>query len=232
MINDYIAVEGIRYEVRRNARRKRVAIGLDGDNRFFIAAPVYTARGELERILRENSASFVDKIAKKRPHSLAVEHKYEDGELFYFRGEQYPLRVKSGIAGGLRFDGGEFLTGLFADSEIVRHNFEAWYAHRLRELIQAEFPAWCKRIGVGPKKVELKNVRTLWGSCSSSQSITFSIRLALVPPPLMEYVMIHELCHLLEMNHSAKFWTHVGRFCGGYEQRRAELKRDGGKYRW
>ena len=78
----------------------------------------------------------------------------------------------------------------------------------------------------------MKNVKTLWGSCSSSQSITFSVRLALVPPALMEYVMVHELCHMLEMNHSAKFWTLVGRFCGDYEARRAELKRDGGKYKW
>lgn len=233
MINDYIAVDGIKYELRRNARRKRVAIGVDGDNNFFIAAPVYTTRKELERILRENAASFIDKVAKTRSCLPAAERKYEEGGLFYFRGRQYPLRIDRGLAAGsLSFEAGEFLSAPFDDDEAIRRRFELWYFHRLRELIQAEFPAWCKRIGVGPKRVALKNVKTLWGSCSSSQSITFSVRLALVPPALMEYVMVHELCHMLEMNHSAKFWTLVGRFCGDYEARRAELKRDGGKYKW
>ncbi len=232
MTNDYIDVEGIRYEVRKNARRKRVAIGLDGGNNFFIAAPADTPREELALILRENSASFVKKIAKKRPSSLAEEHRYEDGELFYLRGARYPLRIEPGLAAGsLSFTGKEFTAGP-ESGEAMRRRFELWYARRLREMLQEEFPAWCKRIGAGPAKVELKNVRTLWGSCSSSRSITFSIRLALLPPLLMEYIMIHELCHLLEMNHSAKFWAHVGRFCGDYEKRRAELKREGSKYRW
>ena len=87
-------------------------------------------------------------------------------------------------------------------------------------------------IGVAPRRVSLKNAKTLWGSCSSSGGVTFNIRLALVPPPLVEYVMIHELCHMAEMNHSPKFWARVAQYCPDYAARRKELKTEGGKYRW
>lgn len=228
---EYITVDGIRYEIRRNARRKNVALGAK-DGSFFIAAPLRASRESLAAIIEENGEALRRKLMSRQA-ARTQEHCYEEGELFYYRGEQYPLRFvrREGVY-PLKLEDCAFISFEGLDAEEIRHNFEVWYRLRLREIIQREFPAWCKRIGAAPRRVSLKNAKTLWGSCSSSGGVTFNIRLALVPPPLAEYVMIHELCHMAEMNHSPKFWAQVAKYCPDYAARRKELKTYGGKYRW
>lgn len=230
---EYITVDKISYEVRRNARRKRIAIGVDGEGQFFIASPQQTPRSELEALLRENGEDFRRRVMRGRaPESFAA-HSYLEGEKFYFQGEQYPLRfAPPGKGPALSFEGGEFICAGEAEKEEIANRFELWYRCWLSGAMRKELPPLCKKIGVGPLRVSLKNVRTLWGSCSSLNNITFSIRLALVPPPLREYVMIHELCHMIEMNHSDRFWNEVAKYCPDYAERRKELKRDGSKYKW
>lgn len=230
-MTEYITVDGISYEIRRNARRKNIALGVDGGS-FFIAAPLRASREALAAAIKRSGEELRKKLMS-RPAAQALEHRYEEDELFYYRGEQYPLRFvrREGVY-PLKLEEGAFLSFEGLDAEEIRHNFEVWYRLRLREIIQREFPAWCKRIGAAPRRVSLKNAKTLWGSCSSSGGVTFNIRLALVPPPLAEYVMIHELCHMAEMNHSPKFWAQVAKYCPDYAERRKELKTDGGKYRW
>ena len=227
---EFITVDGIKYEIKRSARRKKVALGFE-NGAYIVYAPRGVSRGELSSIV----AQYGDELRRKLAQRAAPvpEHRYEEGELFYYRGELYPLRFvsRSGIY-PLRFDGASFLSfeGLARDE--ICHNFEVWYRLRLREIVQAEFPALCKKIGASPRRVSLKNAKTIWGSCSSSGGVTLNVRLALVPPPLAEYVMIHELCHMSEMNHSPKFWALVDRYCPDYAARRKELKSDGAKYRW
>ena len=230
-MTEYITVDGISYEIRRNARRKNIALGVEGGS-FFIAAPMRASREALA-VAIERSGEELRKKLMRRPAAQAQEHRYEEGELFYYRGEQYPLRFvrREGVY-PLKLEDGAFLSFDGLAAEEIRHNFEVWYRLRLREIIQREFPAWCKRIGAAPRRVSLKNAKTLWGSCSSSGGVTFNIRLALVPPQLAEYVMIHELCHMSEMNHSPKFWEHVAKYCPDYAARRKKLKTDGAKYRW
>ncbi|WP_279007975.1 M48 family metallopeptidase [Synergistes jonesii] len=226
MGTDYIAVNGIRFEIRRNARRKNIAVGVD-DGVYFAAAPQRVSRKELESLLLRNFDETIEALKEKLAAQRGGGHKYRAGELFYCRGELYPLEISDGP---LRFDGSAFISAPFGDADAARSAFEFFYARKTRSIVQEEFPAWCKRIGAGPKRVNIKNVRTLWGSCSASGSITFSLRLALVAPPLMEYVMIHELCHFFEMNHSKDFWLRVARWCPDYAERRAELRRSG--YTW
>lgn len=230
-MTEYIIVDGIKYEIKRNARRKNIALGVK-DGSFFIAAPLGASLDALAAAAEQSCAELRGRLMKKRA-AQPQEHRYEEGELFYYRGEQYPLRFirRDGVY-PMKFENGSFLSFEGFVAEDIRHNFEVWYRLRLREIIQREFPAWCKRIGAAPRRVSLKNAKTLWGSCSSSGGVTFNIRLALVPPQLTEYVMIHELCHMLEMNHSPEFWTRVAKYCPDYAARRKELKTDGGKYRW
>ena len=230
-MREYIKVDGISYEIRRNARRKNTALGVENGS-FFIAAPLRTTREELAAAVGQSGEELRKKLMR-RPAAQAQGHRYEEGEPFYYRGEQYPLRFipRDGVY-PLKLEEGAFISFEGLTAEEIRHNFEVWYRLRLREIIQREFPAWCKKIGAAPRRVSLKNAKTLWGSCSSSGGVTFNIRLALVPPPLAEYVMIHELCHMAEMNHSPKFWARVAQYCPDYAARRKELKKEGGKYRW
>ncbi|MDR2769991.1 MAG: M48 family metallopeptidase [Rickettsiales bacterium] len=105
---------------------------------------------------------------------------------------------------------------------------------RVRDRIKREFAMRAKEIMRGmppdlrPKKLAVKDTRSRWGSCSAAGAISLSWRLAFAPPPVMRYVVVHECCHLAEMNHGAEFWNLVARFCPGHGAARAWLRRNGG----
>jgi hypothetical protein len=74
------------------------------------------------------------------------------------------------------------------------------------------------------KRVFIKNQKSCWGSCSLQRNLNFNYKLAFLPSHLADYVIVHELCHLAELNHSPRFWSLVARTCPEYKQRRKELK--------
>lgn len=85
-------------------------------------------------------------------------------------------------------------------------------------------------IGVDYKQLRIGDQKTRWGSCSSKATISYNWRLVLMPDEIMDYVVVHELCHLLEMNHSKEFWNQVSRIIPDYKTRRKWLKENGSRY--
>ena len=86
---------------------------------------------------------------------------------------------------------------------------------------------WAPRLGVTFGKVSVKDQKSLWGSCSRAGNLNFSWRLTLAPPAVLDYVVVHELAHRLEMNHSRRFWAHVERICPDYKVHRKWLRKNG-----
>jgi len=78
--------------------------------------------------------------------------------------------------------------------------------------------------GFAYKRVFIKNQKSCWGSCSERGNLNFNYKLAFLPPHIADYVIIHELCHLAELNHSPRFWSLVAQTCPEYKQRRKELR--------
>jgi len=93
-----------------------------------------------------------------------------------------------------------------------------------RALITARVGHWAAVLGVKYGRIAIKDHRTLWGSCSRKGNLNFNWRLAAAPPEALDYIVIHKLCHLREMNHSRAFWALVAAACPGYKQRRRWLR--------
>ncbi len=83
-------------------------------------------------------------------------------------------------------------------------------------------------VGVSYGRITIRNQRTRWGSCSGKGNLNFNCLLMLAPPEVLDYVVVHELCHRKEMNHSPRFWAEVARVLPDYQQRRRWLKEHGG----
>ena len=91
-------------------------------------------------------------------------------------------------------------------------------------IIRARVGHWGLAMNFEYGRVFIKDQRTLWGSCSGKRNLNFNRRLAAAPPEVLDYVVIHELCHLREMNHSKRFWALVAEACPDYAARRKWLK--------
>jgi predicted metal-dependent hydrolase len=109
-----------------------------------------------------------------------------------------------------------------AEVDLVR-----WYRREARRRIGA-VAAWeCGRLRLRPRSLAIRDQRTRWGSCSSRGALSFNWRLVVAPSPVLRYVVVHELCHLREANHSAAFWSLVADALPGFAGERAWLRRHG-----
>lgn len=98
-------------------------------------------------------------------------------------------------------------------------------AHAALEAYLSErLPLWRARMGCEPSRVVITDMKSRWGSCSSRGRVAFALNLAQVPKPLVDYVIVHELAHLHEMNHSSRFWSHVAAQLPDYPALRTELR--------
>ncbi len=100
-------------------------------------------------------------------------------------------------------------------------------ADRAMQIIPQRVTFFAPLIGVGYGRITIRNQRTRWGSCSSQGNLNFNCLLMLAPPEVADYVIVHELCHRKEMNHSARFWAEVERILPDYKECRKWLKENG-----
>lgn len=99
-----------------------------------------------------------------------------------------------------------------------------------KRVIPEKSARFAAAIGVSYGRITIRRERTVWGSCTARGNLNFNCLLAAVPPEILDYVIIHELCHRKEMNHSKKFWAIVASLCPEYKERRKWLKTEGEKY--
>jgi predicted metal-dependent hydrolase len=95
---------------------------------------------------------------------------------------------------------------------------------RARAVFQERVAHWSVRMGVAPNRIFIKEQRSLWGSCSTKGNLNFNARLLEAPPEVLDYVVVHELSHLKEMNHSRRFWAVVQSWCPRHKEHRRWLR--------
>ena len=107
------------------------------------------------------------------------------------------------------------------------------FANTVKALLPSRLEYFAKQLGVSYNRVTVRSQRSRWGSCckhkDGAYNLNFNCLLALVPPEILDYVVVHELCHRIEMNHSPKFWAQVERVCPNHRVHRKWLKDHGGE---
>lgn len=148
-----------------------------------------------------------------------------------YRGGHLHLRIVKGSANGRSSIGEDGQTLVLRrspdDPRPPGTILEGWYRERARQVLSDRVEHWVGQIGVRVRRIVVKDQKTLWGSCSHSGNLNFNWRLLMAPEGVLEYVVIHELCHLLEMNHSKRFWKLVSQWCPDHRVHRRWLREHG-----
>lgn len=219
-----LVIEGTPVDLvlRRSGRR---SFALQVDHRGArVAVPLRTPLGEVERFVRSHGRWLLDRLQAHAAASPIPALEVVDGATLPLFGRPLTLRLQAGRGSRWRAlaDGGEELVlpaaadPLRALLRALRARALAWYRGRVEE--------YCHRLGVPVPALRLSNARTRWGSCSSRSGIRLHWRLIHLPPALIDYVVAHEVAHLLEMNHSPRFWAVVERLYPDWRRARAALR--------
>lgn len=145
-----------------------------------------------------------------------------------YRGAELELRVAREsaceLSTVLETEGGLTIVRSENDGARPADLLREWYRRKAGEVFARRAAHWSAAMGVGYSRIRIRDQRTLWGSCSREGSLSFNWRLVMAPPEVLDYLVIHELAHLLEMNHSRRFWRHVSSWCPDYRGRRRWLR--------
>lgn len=216
-----IAGQAVDYHLRRSRRR---TIGLAIDHRGLrVGAPLLARLGDIETLIREHGQWVLDKLADWRerptPEKLAV----GEGTVIFSLGAALTVTVTPGSRQRWLFS--EPKLHLFVPPAVeARVVLEKALREKARRVFAERLALYAPRLGVPPPSLRLSAARTRWGSCSHHGGISLNWRLILMPLPVVDYVVTHELAHLREMNHSPRFWSVVEELCPDWKARRSELR--------
>ncbi len=215
------------YELRR-ARRKTLSITVHPDLRVSVAAPLRLSLAQVEAFILQRAPWVLKKIRQFELAPRPAPRQYLSGETHRYLGRQYRLRVLQGSPQGVRQDG-EFLWVQVRDkedSERVRRVLEAWYRVRAAEVYAERLDACWPRVvplGVPRPTVTIRAMRSRWGSARRPNKMTLNLKLVQAPLGLIDYVILHELCHFVEPNHSSRYYQVLERVLPDWRARRAAL---------
>ena len=117
-----------------------------------------------------------------------------------------------------------FVASPQSSNDEIKIIFNAWLRHLAKKYITARTRQFSIRYGFNVGKVIIRGQKTRWGSCSARRNLSFNYKLMKYREEVIDYVIIHEMCHLKEMNHSKKFWTLVENLCPDFKSLKKELK--------
>ncbi|MGC1817123.1 MAG: SprT family zinc-dependent metalloprotease [Casimicrobiaceae bacterium] len=216
--------QSIEYRLIR-ARRRSIGmeVHLEG---LTVRAPRWVSLRDIEAALTERARWIVRSLAEWRARRRDVmPRRWRTGEQIVFRGEELSLEV---------FPARRFSVAADLFSLTVRHP-EAHDQHRVAEgvqlwlkdqawaLVAARVAHYMNRVSADPPAVRLSDARSEWGSCNAKGEIRLNWRLVQLPPMLAEYVVAHEVAHIVELNHSARFWSVVESLLPGHAALRRQL---------
>lgn len=213
----------------RSPRRKTVDIVIKPDNTITVRAPERLSDRSIHEIVEQKSAWIREKMANNLQQNESVQPKsYRNGEEFLFLGKRYILEKVAGGSGVALVDG-TLCVGIPRDScecerSPVVTPLHSWYRGQALHLIAERILFWRKRMNVSPRDVKVKKLKSRWGSCSQKGNVNFNWLLVLAPMEIVDYVVVHELCHLLHPNHSPAFWELVESMVPDYRERRKWLR--------
>ena len=216
------------YKIVRSAKRRKLTISIERDRSVIVHAPLNTSVEKIQEVLQSKQHWIHQKISHSQkyqdlPHPPGKE--MVSGESALYLGRQYRIEIiKNGLE-EIQFDNRFSVPASLGDKG--SEAFRAWYINRANEKIVPRVKIHSRELGVDIAKIKIINSRFRWGSCTLKNNVNFNWRLIKAPMFVIDYVIVHELTHLLEANHTPRFWNIVKSKIAQVDQAKQWLKQNG-----
>lgn len=210
-------------------RRRTAAINVR-EGKVYVRVPLRFPEAAVREFLDIKSGWVIDKLTQQRQVQRANRRAFVTGERFTYLGDDCRLVVMPGESDDTALEDGQLrvtYTGNLPDQNDIRERLIQWYRKRAAEVLSARADLFTPAVGAAPVKITIRTCKSRWGSCSAAGRVMFNWKIIMAPQSVIDYLVVHELCHLLEPNHSARFWEQVGKVLPDYRVQRQWLWQNG-----
>ena len=231
-MNETLTLDKLVFEIRRSARRKTIGLTVDRGGELVLHAPDRVERAELERWARQKLLWVHRKLALKEELAPRMRPpEFVTGESIRYLGRLFRLVIIDRQEVPLRFDGRRFALRRDARAAAAEH-FRNWYIAAGSEWVRKRVSLLARRTTAAPASVEVRDLGFRWGSCAKNGAVLFNWRLVQLPVRLADYVIFHELAHLVEGHHGPAFWKLLDSVQPDWRERKSELAKHAQCVQW
>jgi predicted metal-dependent hydrolase len=213
----------IHYKIIRSNRIKTSEILVDA-HQVIVRSPQDKPLAEIKAIIKKKADWIANKQKEYRHQNSEISKpSFDNGSTLPYFGKNYKLQILTGSKTmKFRLIGKEFIVTLMTDTagkRQVQKLYEGWLMEKAEETFTAKVKYYAEKVGVSPKRIVIKNLRRRWGSATVNNTLNLNLNLLKAPEDVIDYVILHELCHLKERNHSHRFWSLLGSIMPSYKQK-------------
>lgn len=226
-----LTMDNFDFQVDIKYTRRKGSIGFRiTDKGVCVLAPQRTSTSVIRGIVKQRQQWIEQKLSQLRAQAPATSSMpLVSGKELYFLGNLYPLSIVDSPKRCVELDSGHLCVDIPEGEFSPQLNtvIEDWYQQQAEPYFLERLEHWSAITQLHPSSLKVQTYKSRWGSCDHRQRITLNNRLIMTDQAIIDYVIIHELCHMLEMNHSPVFWSHVAKYCPDYKARRRWLRQNG-----
>jgi predicted metal-dependent hydrolase len=217
----------VSYTLRRSFRARRVRLEASQRTGLTVVVPRSYIISQLPGLLKSKERWIARNLARfSQPQSSSAPRKLKSGDTVpYLGGELELVKRENHYGDSIALEGNKLaISPDVFNNGLLELALEQWYRTEAARLINETADRFSSEMGIGYKQIIIRGQKTRWRSCSRKKNLSFNWKLIMAPEPVIEYVVIHELLHLKEMNHSKRFWELVARYCPAWKKHKKWLK--------
>jgi predicted metal-dependent hydrolase len=231
-MNETLQIENLQFAVVRTPSRKTLGITVERNGELTLRTPETCSETLMEQFAREKLLWVYTKLEEKQLLQQSFrQREYVNGEGFYYLGRSYRLMIVNSEVNTpmLRLHRGYFILQ-DAGLTVAKRHFIHWFLNHAKTWLWERTHLYTERLNVAVSSLNVRDLGYRWGSCGPNAAINFHWRTILLPPPIIDYILIHELAHLREPHHGKAFWTLLNRTLPDWPQRKRWLAENGASY--
>jgi predicted metal-dependent hydrolase len=205
-------------------KRKSIAIHIDPYGSIEVQAPKDTAQEYILQVVEQKWDWIIQKKKEMKERLEGPKEKaYDTGEVFLYLGKSYPIVITEDCETQkdyVVFEADKLHLYLkVQEEERIKQTLKRFYYQQCKALVTERINAYQRNFKTKPRSVIISDNQSAWGTCDSKYQLTFNWKLAMAPKEIIDYVVVHEMCHMVHLNHDRSFWRLVGSIIPDYEQR-------------
>lgn len=225
-VSEYRDGNGFIAEIIRTSRRKTALIRVE-EGAVSVVVPASISVEKIDQLLVSKRLWIKEKMALQRAQAPVTGKQFVSGEAFSYLGRNYRLKVTRGPFVPVKLLQGQLVVQMPEGSQqpyMIRNALVRWYKRQALQKMRDKVKRYAPMVGVKPTGVAIKSFKSRWGSCTAKGELEFNWRIMLAPNRMVDYVVVHELCHLIHHDHSPEFWSEVWRVMPDYQECRNWLR--------